>query len=319
MAYLQTTTDLITDILFRSGENTDATSDFQPQALTYLNRAYREVWMGGGAFEPKIDEDWWWLRATTFTTLFPVITGTATLAHVSTALTFSAVPLAFGFVVSLAGWFIRFGSTQNLFRVDTHVAGDVAATVKGIYRGPAGPTPFTAYDLEHVLVTDRLRIIAPLRISVPPYRIPGTSLLELERRWPVALVTAGTPALFAPVNETAVRFSHATDLTDGLRVEVDYLQRPADLVGTVGEEPVVPIQFRHVLSDIAIFYILTDKNDSRAQTAGVAARALLGAMAAENRRRTEAMDDNYGQLLARTGDLDYNLRQRRTESGLIIG
>ena len=41
MANYTTSADLVTDILFRSNEPTDGTSDFDSIALQYLNRAYQ--------------------------------------------------------------------------------------------------------------------------------------------------------------------------------------------------------------------------------------------------------------------------------------
>ena len=44
--------DLKNDVLFRTGEATDGTSDFDAAALQYLNRAWQIVWEGGHELDP---------------------------------------------------------------------------------------------------------------------------------------------------------------------------------------------------------------------------------------------------------------------------
>ncbi|MGI0026158.1 MAG: hypothetical protein ACREA4_13565, partial [Nitrososphaera sp.] len=48
--------------MFRAGEKTDGTSDYEAQALIYLNRAYRTVYMGGGEFSKGMREQWYWME-----------------------------------------------------------------------------------------------------------------------------------------------------------------------------------------------------------------------------------------------------------------
>src|SRR3989304_5879373 len=96
--------DLVTDILFRNGEPTDGTSDFDSVALQYLNRGYQIVWTGGAELDPSLNEKWLWLRKNPpgVLTLEPrIVNGTVRVTKGSTAITFSegagpAIPAKLG-------------------------------------------------------------------------------------------------------------------------------------------------------------------------------------------------------------------------------
>ena len=70
-----------------------------------------------------------------------------------------------------------------------------------------------------------------------------------------------------------------------MRVEYDYIKRPAALANTPLEEPLVPLEHRHVIADLALAYLFMDKNDSRAAQVLQLAQAGLVTMAGENRAR----------------------------------
>ena len=61
MSNLQFSADILDDMLFRAGEPTDGTSEYESKALESLNRAYQALWMGGAELDTTINEDWWWL------------------------------------------------------------------------------------------------------------------------------------------------------------------------------------------------------------------------------------------------------------------
>jgi hypothetical protein len=315
MSNYQFTSDLLADALFRAGEPTDGSSDYNAQALTYLNRAYREVWMGGGAFDPTINETWWWLRKDPpgTLTLVPAVTaGTVVVTNGSTSITFSV-----GHTPTVATWFFRVDGHPDLFRIATHTAGSGSATLDGAYTGASDiAATYTLFKLEYTLASDVLRLVSPMRVQAGfRSRIDGIDIKTLDAVWPLVNVSAEVPFNFAPVTESKVRFSHYP--TAQTRVEYDYIQHPAALTNAVNEEPLIPLHYRHILSDIAVFYLLADKNDSRIEGIGVAARAALTAMAKENRHRSVVMSSQYGAVMPRP--LEFNTRILRTESGAIIG
>lgn len=325
MANYTTTPDLLADALFRVGEPTDGTSDFDTVALTYLNRVYQALCLGGEELNPDLHEDWWWLRKSPpgLLTLQPVITtGTVAVTNNNTAVTFSSAPSA-----SVAGWLLKVdGGSGDVYRILSHTASDTAATLDGIYTGSTdGAASYTLMKLEYALASDVLRLISPMRCyrAESAYEIDGVDITTLDRDFPLALIDTGVPSRFAPVTETTIRFNRAgsASSTDYIRVEYDYLYMPDALTDDVSSVPVVPLHHRRVLADWTTLWLLMDKNDDRSGAVGMAAKAGLAAMATENRHKQGAIGrGRLGQLVPR---LDQRVNRSRgplrTSSGLIVG
>jgi hypothetical protein len=308
--------DLVDDILFRAGEATDGTSEFEAAALQYLNRAYQAIWMGGSEIVPEVREDWWWLRQVEVINLEPFIeAGTVSVTNNSTAITFSSAPAK-----DLDGWFFRVTDEPDVFRIAAHTAGQAAATLDEAYTGDtAAAKAYKVFKLEYDLPSNLLRLKGPMRqYREPPFKIDLAGVDELDLLAPLARVERGVPRRFAEVDENTVRFDRYVD--ELTRVEFDFLVRPAALTNSGAEEPVVPLQFRKTLADVGTFLLFLDKNDDRADSAGLLARNGLAAMALENRRRWAQISRNHiGRIFPRQGETDRFSGPVRTESGLIIG
>ena len=320
MANYQYSQDLLHDALFRSGEPTDGTSDYDDKALEYLNRVYQALWLGGAELDPSCNEEWSWLLSTTpgTITIQPIIeTGTITVTNNSAAIVFSSAPAA-----SVAGWFFRVNNTQDIFRIATHTAASVNATLDSVYTtGSLAGAGYRLMRLDYTLSADVLRLISPMRVYRENRReIKGASLLALERRYPLVDIQTGVPWEFAQVSETTVRFSHcgSDSENDYIRVDYDYLKKPAALTDSASEEPIIPLQRRRILSDFVTYFLMLDKNDDRADAEGLMAKSGLRAMAIEHRRRMAGWTSNMGKIMPRAGDT-YPVAIPRTESGLIIG
>ena len=325
MANYQYSADLVNDVLFRVGEPTDGTSDFESAALQYLNRAYQIIWTGGGEFDETLNEEWWWLqkRPPGVLTLQPkIVAGTVQVTNGSASLTFSSAPDPALDASTASGWFFRVQDHPDVFRVSTHASGAVAATLDSVYTGPtATAKSYVLAKLEYPLATDVLRMFSPMRVAQESRNeIEGRSLTSLDRDYPLRLIQGGVPRAFAPVGERAVRFSHTGGAsgTKLIRAEYDYLRRPADLTDSGSEEPLVPQPYRKVLADMAAFYVFLDKNDGRAEGAGKLAQGGLRAMAREQRRRQQITARTNGQIIPRPDQLR-RIEVPRTESGLILG
>lgn len=322
MTTLRYSAELLDDILFRAGEPTDGTSDFQDEALRCLNRAYRAVWMGGGEFVKGMNEPWLWLKKDTpgVLTLNPKIeTGTISVTNNSTSATFSSGP-----AVSVANRFLKIDGHSDVFRIASHTAGATAATLDGVYTGDtASAATYEVLQLEYSLAADVLRLIAPMRAYADNVgRIEGIDLSALDRDYPLHMVDSGCPDKFAMVTESKIRFnkSGGTTSTDLIRVEYDYLRKPDDLTDDAAEEPAVPLEHRQILADIGLFYLLTTKSDARAEAIGVQARGGLQAMQADNKAKLSMIGgSSYGGLYPRAGRTRQASRPWRTESGFIIG
>lgn len=320
MANLRFSSEILDDILFRAGEPTDGTSDFNAQALIDLNRAYRAIWMGGGEFVEGMNEPWLWLKKSSpgILTLQPYDeTGTVSVTNNSTSATLSATR-----ATDLDGWFFKVVGHPDVFRVDSHTAGSAALTLDGVYTGTTNASAsFRLFKLEYDLAADLLRLISPMRCySENVDRIEGIDLSALDNDYPLLYAEAGTPDKFALVTDTKVRFNRygGSTSTDLRRVEYDYHARPADLTDSGSEEPLVPREHRQILADIGLFYLLTTMSSGKAEAIGQQAKAGLQAMAADNRKKLSQLGRRMGHIYPRAGNVARFNRVPRTSSGLII-
>lgn len=324
MANYKFTADLIADVLFRASEPTGSspTSDFAAQTLIYLNRAYQVLYLGGAEISNDLNEDFWWAKKTPpgVLNLAPNITGNVSVTNGSTSITFSA-----SIASSVAGYHIRMDGYPDIYRIATHTGGTAAATLDGAYTGPTNASiSFTLMKLEYDLPADCIRIMAPMRISQGAETfVDGTELASLERDYPLSQIQAGPPTQFAYVSESKIRFNKsgpvAGAVPNAVRVEFDYIYRPADLTSPgTAEEPIVPIHYRKVIADIALTFLFVDKNDDRAQAIASVAKRGLSGMVAEQRSRMVNYSRSLGVILPRTSR-NRNRFPLRTESGFIIG
>lgn len=302
MASLNTSADILNWILFQASEPTDGTSDFHAHAIEALNRAYRDIWQGGGALVKDMNEPWLWLKKDPpgVLTLNPVIeSGTVSVTNNSASITFSD-----NITPSIVGRFIEFdGDVGDIFRVSTHTSGTATATLDSPYTGTSGSYTYRAMQLEYTLATDTLRVIAPMRIQRDRHhRIDGMDLTSLDRDYPIAYIESGAPDRFALVTENKIRFNRYGGTASGeyIRVEYDYLQQPAVELTDDSVEPLIPLKDRGVLADLALFYLLQAKGDNRAVEIGAQAKGGLEAMAIDNRARmTQMSGGNVGQIYSR--------------------
>jgi hypothetical protein len=293
VANLRTTADIVQDALFRSGENTDGSSDFQAAALEYAQRAYQDIYMGASQFAPGVREDWWWLRSPTpgVIILQPQRVMTITATFGLTAITFAAPPMD-----SLAGWWMAVSGFGESFRIQSHLASQAAATLDAPWTGDTGSTDVTLALLEYDLAHDVLRLTAPMwgrdrrRIDLVD---PGVT----RPRWPDWWGATNTPDSFAQVTDTRVRFNSVSGTAQ--RVEYDYLRRPDVLINSPDQEPLIPFEFRRLLADAATYFVMVDKNDNRADTAGLLVKNMLLAMQHEQRQRAVSQSRRFGQIQPR--------------------
>ena len=301
MTTLTTTTDIINDVLFRAGEPTDNTSDFESHVLDLVNRAYRAIWTGGGEFVEDMNEPWLWLKKDPPGVLIlqpSIRTGTVSVTNNSASITFSSAPAA-----SVAGYHFRTDDDGTVYRISAHTGGAAAATLDSVYTGLNNTAAaFRLMKLEYSLAADAMRVIAPMRVQTAlTDEIDGIDLSALDLNYPLTSIEGGVPDKFAPVTESKVRFNrYGGELsTDLLRVEYDYLAEPTALTDDVSSIPLVPLSYRQIIADIALFYLFTGKSDARAETIGAQARAGLKAMASDNRARMKQYSRSFGQVYQR--------------------
>lgn len=322
---LNTTAEIVNDVLFRAGEPTDTSSDFNSVALDYVNRAYRAIWIGGGEYVPVLDEPWLWLKKDPpgAFNLDPVVAGLSiSVTQGFTNIAFSAPPSLSTGTIGVQGWFIQTSGFPDVLRITTHSQGGTSATISIPCGFPTGTYPCTLINLEYPLAADVLRLIAPMRVQGSGIaEIEGCDLKALERDFPLLTVASGVPDRFALVTETKVRFNRygSTQSNQFFAVEYDYLQRPADLTGIGSDAPLVPLEFRQIIADLALFELYSVKSDARADIVGPQGKAGLKAMAAYNRNRQQSTGRSAGRLITRPAQANSNSRIIRTSSGFIIG
>ena len=286
MANIATSADILELSLFNASEATDGTSDLDTQAVIYLNRAYRELYMGGQAFLPDVNETWWWMKAEASLILQPeVTTGTVSVTNNSATAEFSVTP-APDIDSDATGWFMKVSGHPDIFKISSITT--TTGTLDSVYTGTTNATAsYTLFKLDYDLSSSAIKLLGRMTCSQKgQYQIIGQSQSEMDREFPLALVTSGIPTRFAHVDENTVRFNRWGGSSSGelIRVDYDYLTKPSDLADDT-TEPLVPTQYRHVLADMVTYYLLGDKNDTQQEIYGFQAKAGIRSMADENKAR----------------------------------
>jgi hypothetical protein len=318
MANLTTSADLKAQGLFGAGELTDGTSDLDDQALVYLNRAYREIYMGGQAFLPDVNETWWWMKAESSIILEAnIITGTVNITNNNTSAVFSSTPSP-TIDTDVTGWHLKITDHPDIFKVSSIAT--ATATLDTVYTGTTDTTAnYTLFKLDYDLSSSAIKLIAPMTAyQSSQYQIEGMATSEMDREYPLALITSGVPTKFSHMDENTVRFNKWGSSTAGeiIRLDYDYFALPTALLDD-STAPLVPLQYRHVLSDMVSYYLLGDKNDSQQEIYGFQAKAGIRSMADENRSRW-AQIGKSGHIYPRQRST--NRRTLRTQKeGIIIG
>lgn len=322
MANYTFSSDLVSDILFRAGEPTDGTSDYDSVALQYLNRAYQGMWSGGSELVPAMSEVWWWLRKDDqgVLTLNPIIeAGTVNVENNSASITFSSAPTP-----SVVGRHFKINDHADVFIITAHTAGQTGATLESVYTGDTNITAsYKVIQFDYELASDILYLSSPMFAYQDGEREIGLiDLSTLKRRWPINNLHSGVPRNCAPLSQTAIRFSHygGTSSTDLIKIDYEYTREPSDLTDSGSETPLVPRQYRKILADWGLWYLLQDKDDSRASNVASMASQGLIAMSHENRARAARAGNSFATIFPRQGDIGrfFMHGPLRTESGHII-
>lgn len=309
---LVTGRDLKEDVLFRASEPL-TNSMWDAKTIDYLNRVYKTLASGASEFLPEYIEDWWWLRASGIILLEPVYTtGTLALISGSASITFSSAPAA-----SKAGWKLRIIGHPDIFTIDTHTAASTSATLDAAWTGDdAAATTYQLMKTVYSLSAEVSALISPFIVFRNTTQIYGVSPERMDFLYPLSRLSPGPPQAFSLEDEQTVRFSHG-GLTNGTTMRTEYRYRPVltDIEDTAGSIPLVPEQWRHILSDMATTMLLMDKNDDRSNAMALLARTGLAGMLKENRRRLAKIDKDAGHIYPRSGTTN----RLTTESGLRIG
>jgi len=301
MANYQYSADILKDVLFRAGEQTDGTSEFHAATLRYVNRAYDAIWQGGSELDPTVREDWLWMRKTaTLTLTTKITTGSVAVTNNTATATLSSAPSS-----SVANYFFTVTNQSDVFRVSSHTAASTTLTLDSVYTGDTDSTAsYTLFPLRYDLPSDFWQFAEPLwvrstSVGYPwhPGHIDVIEPRRLKEYWPLDTVVMGIPTVAARVSSTVVQFNKYPETL--VRVEYDYVSVPETLTDSTLQEPLLPISSRRIIADAALFFLSMDHNDTRADGVGLLARTGLQGMARENRGKRAATSDLTGTIMPR--------------------
>lgn len=201
--------------------------------------------------------------------------------------------------------FCIFGAGTNYYRSGWNTLGfDFANTTNAA-------TQVGAYAHSTIV-----RFTAPGRIywGYSDGKIEGIDATAFDRDFPLNSVSQRVPSHFCVVRQKndgtmVLRFNAYPDRK--MRVEFEYVPVPKDLQNNVASIPLVPRQFSRILEYGAAAYLLTDKEDSKADSYFNIAKATLQGMMRANRTELEKMGMHFGQVIARPDLLPENNVRRR--------
>lgn len=332
MSNLTSVTDLLQDILARGGEPTDTTSDFYNTALSYLNKAWLAIIKGQIPTNPDRHVNFKWAvkyppgnfiiqpKETTASTV--------SLTNNSTTATFSS-----SITTDVAGWHLLVDDEEDVYRITTHGGSTDTATLDSVFTGTTNSSAtFKLIKIEYELGSnDIIRLISPFRMfryhsmGNGQAKIYGIADGKFDELYPLRDIRSGVPEAFKVVKESSNNFTiilNKYSSSDKIKVEYDFIELPSsDLTtGSADSDILVPRNHRGVISDLAVYYLLRDKSDTRMNQAVQEAQVSFDAMVKDHKYTAHDIDPSFAQIPAREEDrLGSNEGPLRTESGAIIG
>lgn len=317
MANLTYTADIKADVLNRCGELTNGTSKYDSLVLDYINRVHMEIVCGGSTFVPDLAEMWPWARAAKPGVLIlqpafdSSLGGGLNLTKLSASGSFVTAPaVALG---SFVGNFIWAYGFSDVYRIAAHVAGSANFMLDVPWQGDTlSSNGFRVAQLDYTLQGGIARLVEPMRIFRLQYwgsdgegKVEGISSDQLHRRFPLylfGLMPYRAPTHFAVLSEASntltVRFNMVPDAP--ARVEYEYIPVPNDL--TISSNPasdplpLVPREHRSVLSLGACYWLMVDKEDTRADLYLRLTQAKVQGMLLERRREFDDETKDFAKL-----------------------
>lgn len=333
MANLTTVTDLIQDVLHRSGENpTDISGKYYNKVIQYINRARLDIVKGKSPIQPDKHVNFNFSKCYppfTFTLQYKYSTGTVSLTNNSATATLSAIPTRYSANLNLLGWYLYVDNEKDTYRVNAHTSGTAALTLDSVFTGTTNTTAtYKLVKLEYDIgANDVIRLLSPLRIyrytlDNEPF-ITGLPERSFDRMFPLRELKSGMPEAFKVMrildNNITIMLSRYRD-DDIIKIEAPYVKLPTDLTSSsTTSEILVPREYRYVISDLATYFILLDKNDNRAASILNMAQSGFEEMAKDYEYSWEDVDNDFARVIAREDDPEYNTRILLTDSDVILG
>lgn len=199
-----------------------------------------------------------------------ITTANVTATRSSSAITFDAPPDSTN---SISGFFIRIQNEPELYYITAHTANATSATIGGGYVGAANVTSGTCEIIPlqyNIGSSDVLRLVSPIMCFSDEINMEQEISIvdkdEMYSAYPPSQCFAGFPELACLLKESDGTYtiqvsSYPLDLA---LVNVDYIPIPSTL-DTTSVNPVIPIQFRPLLSYLACYFMAVRNNDNRSE------------------------------------------------------
>lgn len=332
MADLSTTPDIVNYVLKGMNEPTDGTSVFQSDVLDQVNHIYRLMYAGGGelnASEKRKPMAPPWARSQYPLVVNlepPISVGTINVTNNSATVTFSSAPAN-----SVAGFQLKVRGEPEVYRIAAHTGGNATATLDANYVGDTNAVAlYDVFKLRYSLGSDVLGIVTPFRVFSNSQRgtdnrrqIDVIDETQFDARYPLALIRNEFPSHAKIVYSDPSGSNNTIDVvfnswnSDRERIEIPYVRIPVALTLS-GSNPIMPIQWRPVLAEYALLFMLRDADDDRAPGQAQIAKGKFEAIVSETQGLSRSANFQYGRIYPRQ-DIAY--RQDfivQTEDGFIL-
>jgi len=315
--------DLKKAVLRHCGEVDDGTSfyDQNGQILDYLNKAHASILGGGNEFDFELSKPWSWAvsRDPGVIVLQPAFNdGSVTVTANVNTVTFSTPP-----AFSLVGYRLQVLGRPDYIRITAHTASSATATLDAPYSDQSGAgLPFRCILTDYVLnptpngilrLTNAMTVFQPQDLqSDAEHKIYFLDENSMDRDYPMVLILNGTPGFYTitykdPLtNLYYVRFNKVVDRPT--RVEYKFIAVPDALRDSTSAFPLLPVEHREAVAFAAAYFLLTDKNDDRAQTYFQLTQQKLRAMQKAEEKQKMQTSKTRGKLIPR---LDIYQRGKR--------
>jgi hypothetical protein len=317
MASSYSAADILKGALQKAGEKTDGTSVYQELALKFLNNAYIDILSGGSHFSGgDIGDPWAWARSRYPISVImqPPFWSSVNTTQGSETITFVTPPASS--IGSLKDWLFKSEGTYDYYKITAHNAGDATATIEAPFAVYSENGQSCAcYHMIYSLPTNILRLCAPFRIyqsnsfdDDTDGKIYAIDIDTMDEKWPIIRLVSGTPDRYADVyrseTEYLIRFNKWTHIP--IKIDMDYIPVPTDLIDSQNSIPIIPKQKRVVLEYATAYYLCQEKQLQDTDKFFELTRKMIVAMQNEGARQITQANRQRGTLVPREDKLGRN-------------
>lgn len=253
--------DLLYYVLVRAGQSESASDDYANRVQGFVLDAYWTVLQM---------HKWPFAMASSPGVLTTSASQSVTISSITSA-TPGVVTLSATIATSQAGKKIFLNSTQAMYRIASHTAGTDQLTLDAKYVETTTSGPATIFQDEYALATTAIKIWSPLRPRGTYWNdIDVLEENDFRSRYGHSGIAGPGPieaAMWTRRDSAgSIQLQLAPWSEDAVNIEYDYTQFVTlTFDGVAGTDtPVIPRQDRVVVAYKALYDLMADKNDTRA-------------------------------------------------------